>query len=56
MKITTEELEAIIEDCPQCNGEYPTGGSHYHCAQCGKESSMMGHLVKGKFACQEDNE
>ena len=33
--------------CPRC-GEIRTGGSHYHCGNCGskEETSMLGHYYK----------
>lgn len=29
------------------------GGSHYHCGNCGKPSSMMGHWADGEFRCDK---
>lgn len=40
--------------CDICGEDISGGESHYHCANCGEVSSMMGHLdpPTGGFTCE----
>lgn len=46
------EAPAFLMVRPKCCYQ-DFGGSHYHCGNCGKPSSSMGHWVDGEFRCDK---
>lgn len=49
--------------CEKCGAYLPMMGSHWHCANCGEISSMMGHITGQRrpdgtsyFSCDPDYE
>ena len=57
--LSVEDRTKLIGRVPCCIDD--TGGSHYHCARCGKTSSMQGHYsrihgTEFHFCCPGDCE
>ena len=48
-------VEDVIDDCecPYCGADW-CAESHYHCPNCGKECSMMGHVdfTSRQYTCE----
>ena len=46
----TDEFFERTQHRPKCCDE-DYGGSHYHCAQCGEVTGMMGHFLGDRIIC-----